>query len=167
MLTHWWGTWSAECCGCSRSTQWGAFGVLRGMVLQMLEALLSSKIVSRGSYLWLPSIKIIGRRNLLAMTRMGLADLSSLILIPVSVLLWDSRPENMGVTLVCMLLPQHAQKHQHLGHGVDICSTLRMLLIALPKWGHQFPLSLILISTYFSEPLVFSIFKILTILECV
>jgi len=71
------------------STKWGAFGVLRGMVFQMLGALLSSKIVSRGSYLWLPSIKIIGRRNLLAMTRMGLPDVSSLI--QGMVLLWDPR----------------------------------------------------------------------------
>lgn len=63
----------------------------RGMVFQMLGALLSSKIVSRGSYLWPPSIKIIGRRNLVAMTRMGLPDVSSLILIHLSVLLWDPR----------------------------------------------------------------------------
>ena len=63
----------------------------RGMVLQMLEALLSSKIVSRGSSLWPPSITIIDKRNLLTMTRVGLPGLSSLILIPLSAFLWDSR----------------------------------------------------------------------------
>lgn len=54
-----------------------------------------------------------------------------------------------------------------LDHGVNICSTLWILLISLPKWGYQFALLPILVSLYSSEFLVLSVFKFLTILECV
>lgn len=105
-----WETWRAI--KAHESTKWEAFWVSWGMVLQIFEALLFTKAVSRHSHLWPPSITIVGGGKLLGMTRVFLLGLSSSqILIPYSTLLWNSRIWAQGTQGRVHMHPQPSQTY--------------------------------------------------------